>query len=151
MPQKTDANSLRRSARNIGEDGKLGNAIVAFLRAPANFAQLVKAAEGGQIPAAIISDPLIAEFGEDTLAPHTIHRFIGTAIRTLLEEVGFETDLIGVRVPRDKLFSTAATFRRRTAEIEPSADSLIKRFVDSLNPQERERALFHLEQKRGQA
>jgi len=149
MPQKPDDQSLRRSARNIGEDGKLGNAIIAFLRDPEVLAQLITAADEGRIPASVVSDRLLEKFGEEALAPHTVHRFIGTAIRTVLEEAGFQVDLTGVRTPRDSLFTTAATFKRRTVGVEPAADSIIKRFVASLTPEERERAQFYIEQMRG--
>lgn len=151
MPQKPNDDSLRRAARNIGRDGKLGGDIIAFLRDPQIMDRLIAAAEEGRLPASEVSSSLLAKFGTEALAPHTTHRFIGTAIRTLLEQAGFQVDLTGVRIGGDNLFSTAATFKRRAAGIEPVLDSLIKRFIESLTAEERERAAFHIERMRGSA
>ena len=100
------------------------------------------------MPAATVTDGLLSKFGSTQLAPHTVHRFIGTAIRALLEEEGFEVDLTGVRTPRNPLFASASTFRRRRAAIQPAVGSLIKRMLESLTQEELDQIAAYIEERK---
>ena len=147
MVIRTDS-ALRRAARNIGQNGELGDAIIAFLHGQEIRLRLIKAAEEGLAPASVVSELLVDKFGAEQLRSHTVHRFIGLAIRMQLEAAGFETVSSGIRTPRDPLFTTATIYKKRSVGDLPGTDSLIARFIASLTDDEIDRVKHYINNRR---
>ena len=105
--------SLRRSASALAA----GDQIVDYLTSADGRAKLIKAAKQGGIPATAVSEPLLRLLGAKM--ENLLHRqFAGRVIRAVLAEEGYEVAESGVRVPKDKVFSTASTYK----EVEPATD-----------------------------
>lgn len=136
-------------ADQIGPGGQLGAKILDYLQQPDIQARMMQAADAGTPPASAISGGLVETFGIDALDPHAARRFIGYAIRAIMGEAGYEPASAGIRVPRDPLFSTASTYKALPKGVHADADSLLLRFIESLNPDELDRARFYIERKLG--
>jgi hypothetical protein len=149
VPPKVVSQRVRKMANQIGQGGQLGAEILEYLQLPDVQERMIQAADQGTPPAAAISSGLVDRFGLAALDPHTARRFIGYAVRAIMGEAGYEPASAGIRVPRDPLFSTAATYKALPKGVHADADSLLLRFIESLNPDELDRARFYIERKQG--
>jgi len=102
-----------------------GPAILGFIRE--NKAALIAAADQGVPPVSAISGGLKDRFPVDMKAS-PIRQFVGTAIKAVLTEAGFEVHQTGVRLPRDPVFTTGAIYRKASAKKNKESDAVREAF-----------------------
>lgn len=149
MPlRSTLAQQVRRSAAAI--EG--GEALLAMIQAqrPA----LVDAADAGLPPVSALSAGLKAHFPAlVTITP--VRQFIGTAVKSVLEQEGYEVVQSGVRLLRDPVFSTGSLYRKRVpaskTASERVSEEIFSRLVEGLRPQERRTLVRILKRSLGEA
>ena len=129
--------TLKRSAAALTD----GPAILASLQEPKARQALVIAASKGVPPVSGVSEMLLGKHG-DTVKLLPVRQFIGTAVKAILAEEGFEVAETGVRLPRDPVFTTGAVYRRITP-INPTKAKLdlLDRIVSTLEPAELHRLI----------
>lgn len=135
-----------RVSRHIGRDGQLGHDIIDFLRSKPMQAVMAAAATEGIAPVSAVSGPLIEHFGNDVLDPK-VRRFIGLAVRAVLDDLNFEPTSRGAKLPEDKLFSTGSIYRSSNSETQTEVDALLARLIDALTVPELKRAKQHIDNK----
>jgi hypothetical protein len=105
--KKKPVGSIRRSA----EAFKDGPEILATLREPATRKLLLAAVEDQVPPVSRISRRLLDRHGEGVRAL-PIRQFVGTVVKSILAEEGYEVAATGVRIPKDPIFTTGAIYQK---------------------------------------
>ena len=118
--RRTAAVRLRRSAHALVRGSEILEAILSMEE------RIVAAAEQDIPPVSAISDDLLERFGED-LKAITVRQFIGTVVKAILADRGFEVAQTGVRLPKDKVFTTGAAYRKKAVVDDGDAHELVRR------------------------
>jgi hypothetical protein len=133
-----ESKTMRRAVRST-RAVLHGAEILEFIRNPKTRRKLVAAAESGRPPVTGISEDLKELIGKDVkLQP--IRQFVGVCVRAVLEEEGFQVADTGVRVSKDPVFRTGATYERSLVE-KTKKSALLLRFIESLTEEEAKEAL----------
>lgn len=98
---------VKRSARAI----RNGEEILAHVLSCQ--AALVAAADRGVPPVSAVSKGLSEKFPQAMKAA-PVRQFVGTAVKAVLVEAGYEVQQTGVRLPRDPVFTTGSVYRKAT-------------------------------------
>lgn len=136
---------VQRSARAISN----GEGILAEIHN--NRAAIVRAAAKGVPPVGAVSDRLKRLFPEE-MQTAPARQFVGTAIKALLLDEGFEVHQSGIRLPRDPVFTTGSIYRRATKIDDPAKRAVrdaFSRMVRSLTLSEKKLLLDVLEKALG--
>ena len=136
---------VNQLARHVGEKGQLGRDIIEFLRSKRIRERLIQAAEEGIPPVSAISEQLLEKFGYSSLAPHSVRRFLGAAVRAVLEDLNFEPTNQTARFTSNSLFSTGTIYRYVPPTVVSEADDMLFRMFNGLTVAELERAQVHIE------
>jgi hypothetical protein len=116
---------LRRSAHALVRGPEILEAVLSM------EAQLVAAAEQDIPPVSAISEELRKRFGKH-LKAITVRQFIGIVVKAILADRGFEVAQTGIRLPRDKVFTTGAAYRRVAATQEVTGEDTLRRAFSNI-------------------
>lgn len=130
----------RRTARAVPD----GPAILEYLSGVEIRKSLVAAAEAGHPPVAAVSRELVEMIGQQKASLTNVKQFVGLCIRAVLEEEGFSVEGAGVRLSHDPVFKTGSVYCRIESQDAAASNSLLMRFLESLNDEEAVSALSHL-------
>lgn len=114
-------------------------------------AEIVRAAAKGVPPVSAVSDRLKRLFPEE-MQTAPARQFVGTAIKALLLDEGFEVHQSGIRLPRDPVFTTGSIYRRASKIDDPAKRAVhdaFARMVKSLTLSEKKALLDVLEKALG--
>lgn len=109
------------SAKRAAQAFTNGTAILDLI--VANKAALIAAAEDGVAPVTVLSASLRAKFPAD-IKTAPVRQFVGTAIKAVLTDAGFEVLQTGVRLPRDPVFTTGAIYRKASKKQDRETDAV---------------------------
>jgi len=65
-----------------------------------------------------------------------VRQFIGSTVKAILSDEGYEVDESGVRLPNDPVFRSGSTYRLKTETGVGEEDDILERFVAMLHPDE---------------
>src|SRR5688572_30057920 len=108
--------SMRRAKRSA-EAISRGPEIFAFVNGKVSRRKLLVAAETGVPPISALSDDLHKRFSPEITNP-AVKQFVGLCVRAVLEEHGFDVYQPGVRLHKDRVFSTGSTYRKKAQKPE---------------------------------
>jgi hypothetical protein len=112
----------------------------------ASRAEMIAVVKQGRPPVTAVSQRLIDAFG-DQVKNTPVKQFVGLAIRTILEEAGFEIAYSGAKIPNDRLFSAGSVYRAHAGHHDATpADDALERMLCALTPSQARRALNTLTQ-----
>jgi hypothetical protein len=119
---KTTAVRLRRSAHALAavRGPEMLEAVLSM------EADIVAAAEQDVPPVSAISEELLRRFGKE-LKSITVRQFIGTVVKAILADRGFEVAQTGIRLPKDKVFTTGAAYRKAAVAREGDSEDILRR------------------------
>lgn len=136
--RKSAAVRLRRSAHALVRGPEILEAVLSM------EAQIVAAAEQDIPPVSAISEELLRRFGKHLKAT-AVRQFIGTVVKAILADRGFEVAQTGIRLPKDKVFTTGAAYRKAAVTKQVEGEDILRRafsnIVRGMNLQER-RVMF---------
>jgi hypothetical protein len=125
-----------RSARAVLH----GFQILEFAKEPRTRRLLAAAADSGVPPVTAISGKLLQFIPAKDAKLTPLKQYAGLCVRAVLEEEGFEIADTGVRVSKDPIFKSGATYRRVQAE-KSGTPALLVRLILTLTEEEKGEAL----------
>ena len=143
---------LSVQVRRSSEAVLCGEAILEFLNS--KRASLEHTASRGRAPVTAVSADLQKRF-PDAMKVIAVRQFVGLAVKSILQNHGFEVSQSGVRLPRDPVFSTASLYQKRPRSTsqpgEAQLEDLLGRLVEGLKPSERRTLILILRRSLGEA
>ncbi|NKK58827.1 hypothetical protein GFM44_23300 [Rhizobium leguminosarum bv. viciae] len=133
-----ETNALIRKARRGAKSIVGGEPLLAALTS-SRYIQLMEQGVAKSLPpVSMISDLLVEQFeGKVDLESNPVKQFIGSAVRAILSDLGYEVDETGVRIKNDPIFRSGSTYVKIDSEEED--DDILSRFVAMLNVDELQR------------
>ena len=107
-----------------------GEHALEYLRSPEAIALMKEAIEAGRPPVVAISAELLGRHRQ-LLNLRSGRRFIGQAIRVILEASGYEPDRSGVYISGDPVFTVGTTYRAMH-QVKTAENRLLKHILDAL-------------------
>jgi hypothetical protein len=144
LRQLPDPNSINydpQQFRNIHET-EYGQAIWHFLLRPDSIIRMQTATYLDRAAVEPLAPGLLAEFGVE-VAEDRIKQYIGHAVRQIMEACGYQLDRQGMRINRNRLFTSGSRYRSggerpmfispdsRRKWMEKTADSPFNRWLNS--------------------
>lgn len=105
----------------------------------ANKPALVTAADEGLPPVSSISAELKRRFAAD-VALSPVRQFIGSVIKAVLVDAGYEVHQTGVRLPRDPVFTTGSIYRKSATKLDKETEAVRAAYaamVKGMTPRQR--------------
>lgn len=89
-------------------------------------------------PVSKISGMLQQQFPDKApdLKATPVRQFIGSTVKAILSDEGYEVDESGIRLPNDPVFRSGSTYRLKTNSEVGDENDILERFVAMLNPDE---------------
>ena len=137
--------AMRRASRSASAVVK-GAEILNYVMQKSNRKKLVQAAKSDIPPVSALSNDLAEKFKPE-IHKAIVKQFVGLCVRTALEEEGFEVSRTGVRLHKDKIFTTGSTYRPKGegGDQAQQSDDAIERMMAALSEQQALRAAQALE------
>lgn len=130
--------ALMRKARRGSQSIVGGDVLLDALTSDAYVSALKEGVAEAVPPVSKISELLLQQFPgtAPNLKATPVRQFIGSTVKAILSDEGYEVDESGIRLPNDPVFRSGSTYRLKTETEVGKEDDILERFVAMLNPDE---------------